>query len=287
MDWRRTSLLKNPLITGLEVGMRLAVCASFVLVLLAGCGADEVAHGPVPKASEVGVKPNEVDRKIVYHGELQLIVADVRRFEKELTAALDASSGFVSEFVEEQSSDECRQGRWTVRVPANKFSATVEAVAQLGKPTRRELHSEEVTDAVLDLDARLKNQRQLEARLLEIVDKKAGDLKDVLAIEEDLSRVREQIERLDAQRRGLADRVALSTLVIDAREQKTPVTPIALTLGQRISAAFLESVRMLKEAGEGLLVGIAFFLPWLLLMLLWLVPCCWFVARSLRTNRSA
>jgi hypothetical protein len=266
--------------------MRLAVCASFVLVLLAGCGAHEVAQRPPPNASEVGVKLSEADRKIVYHGELQLMVADVRQFEKELSATLEASGGFISEFVEEQSSDDCRQGRWTVRVPANKFSASVEALAQLGKPTRRELHSEEVTDAVLDLDARLKNQRQLEARLLEIVDKKAGGLTDVLAVEEDLSRVREQIERLDAQRRGLADRVAISTLVIDAREQKTPVTPVALTLGQRISGAFLESVRILKEAGEGLLVGIAFFLPWLLLMLLWLVPCCWLVARSLRPHRS-
>lgn len=247
---------------------------ALLLIVCAGCGAQELT-------TTKGVTANESQRQIIYHGDLQLVVPDLSRFETELSDKLAAAGGFVGGFVEERADNHCRHAQWTVRIPVPKFAATVEEIARLGSTVRREMRSEDVTDATIDLDARLKNQRQLEARLLDIVENKAGDLQDVLAVESELSRVRQEIERLDAQRRAMADRVALSTLIIDVREQQDYVPPAASTFGGRVAAAWGASLALLATTGEALVVSMIFLAPWLLLMTLCLA-ICWWLVRSLR-----
>jgi uncharacterized coiled-coil protein SlyX len=70
----------------------------------------------------------------------------------------------------------------------------------------------------VDVESRLKNKRIEEARLLEILEKKTGDLKEVVALEQAISEVREQIERMEGRMRYLTEKVELTTITITARE---------------------------------------------------------------------
>jgi hypothetical protein len=149
----------------------------------------------------------------------------------------------------------------------------------------RQVSAEDVTEQYVDLDARLKSQRQLEARLLEIIAKQAGNLDELLAVEKELSRVRQEIERMDGQLRAMQDRIALSTIEIHARESHDYLPPTEATFLGRIAQSFYGSLTVLQSAGESLIVAAVWISPWFVLVLVLFSPL-WFLARR-RWHKSA
>jgi hypothetical protein len=80
------------------------------------------------------------------------------------------------------------------------------------------VNAEDVGEEFVDLTARAANGRRLEERLLDLLGSRTGRLQDVLAVERELARVREEIERLDGRLRYLRTRAAMSTLSVTVHE---------------------------------------------------------------------
>jgi hypothetical protein len=101
-----------------------------------------------------------------------------------------------------------------------------------------QLHSNEVTDEYQNVAARLTNARRLEARLLEFADERTSDVKGLLEVERELSRVRDEIETLEARVAGYDRRVALSSvsLSLTSRERVSLAGPLGLS--DRLHHAF-------------------------------------------------
>ncbi len=113
---------------------------------------------------------------------------------------------------------ETRRTTVTVRVPEARLDAAVERTRALGKVERVSLYEREVTEEVEDLDVRLRNLRRLEERLLRLLSERTGELEEVLAVERELARVREGIERGEARLRTLENEIAWSYLGIEMHE---------------------------------------------------------------------
>jgi hypothetical protein len=62
------------------------------------------------------------------------------------------------------------------------------------------------------------NSRRLEERLITLLSTRTGKLDEVLRVERELARVREEIERYQGRLRYLSSRAALSTLTITVHE---------------------------------------------------------------------
>ena len=84
-----------------------------------------------------------------------------------------------------------------LRVPQNQLELTLEELAKLGTVENRNITAEDVGDRLVDFQARLTNLRKTEANLQKIMDR-AGSVKDVLSVAQQLSNVRESIEQIDA-----------------------------------------------------------------------------------------
>jgi hypothetical protein len=78
--------------------------------------------------------------------------------------------------------------------------------------------AEDVGEEYVDVSARMANSRRLEARLIELLANRTGKLSDVLQVERELARVREEIERYEGRLRYLKSHVALSSLSISIHE---------------------------------------------------------------------
>lgn len=100
-----------------------------------------------------------------------------------------------------------------VRVPASHFDGSLKQVLALGEVLERELRVEDVTAKVRDLEARLQNAEAVRKRLIELL---AGASKtaDALAVERELARVAEDIERMKAELKRFRELVAYSTLTV-------------------------------------------------------------------------
>jgi len=105
-----------------------------------------------------------------------------------------------------------------LRMPAARFDEAVDGLRPLGKVEAVNVTAEDVGEEYVDVQARMTNARRLEARLIDLLARRTGKLGDVLDVEHELARVREEIERYEGRLRYLRSRVAVSTLTLTVHE---------------------------------------------------------------------
>lgn len=107
----------------------------------------------------------------------------------------------------------------TLRIPSDKLDTALVELRKLGRVEQESQSGEEVTRQYTDLVARLSNSRSTEQRLIQVLQQRTGKVADVLAVEREIARVRGEIERMDAQRKGLETQVSFATLQLSLREE--------------------------------------------------------------------
>ena len=105
-----------------------------------------------------------------------------------------------------------------IKVPAERFDDLVNGLNPLGKVEQVNVSAQDVGEEFTDITARVANGRRLEQRLIELIATRTGKLADVLEIERELARVREEIERMEGRLRYLQAHSAISTLSIRVHE---------------------------------------------------------------------
>ena len=116
------------------------------------------------------------------------------------------------------------RGWMTVRVPAESLDAFVEAARALGTVKYQAEDTEDVTEQHVDLTARLTNLQAEEVRLRGFFDA-AKNVTDMLAVETELNRVRQEIESMQAQITYLERQAAMATVTIELTEKQPVVSP--------------------------------------------------------------
>jgi hypothetical protein len=154
-----------------------------------------------------------IARMVVFTAELRFEVEDV-------DSALDAISIYAVEsggFVAGVSATEGEGGIIAIRVPQETFYEAIREIERLGEVREKEVKGEDITEGYVDLEARLKNLRSQEERLLEILGM-CVDVEEVLKVEKELERVRGGIEGLTGEMRYIEGRVELATITVSLRE---------------------------------------------------------------------
>ena len=199
--------------------------------------------------------------------------------------ARQAHDGFLAESDQSSLAQNQRHASWRVRIPAANFEAFVGEVVRLGEVRQNHVGSQDITEQYLDLEARIRNKREEEKRLLKHLADSTGKLEDILAVERELSRVRGEAEQMEGRLRFLADRSELSTVTIEANEWKDYKPPVAATFGTQVKRAFFTSVDRLVEFGKALAILVVVLAPWVPLMLLGLVLVRLLIRYAGRTSR--
>lgn len=161
------------------------------------------------------------------------------------------------------------RGWVTVRVPSESYEDFVAEIAGLGTIKFQSEATSDVTQEHVDLSARLENLRAQEARLREFFDA-AKDVKEMLAVEQELGRVRGEIESMDAQVTYLERQAAMATVTVELVEPRAVVRPEgdswgfvdAITTGIRGAAAVLTGAMTVLIATSPLwILGAILFFP--------------------------
>jgi hypothetical protein len=148
--------------------------------------------------------------------------------------------GFVANTSIVGGKEEHRSATLELRVPSTQFDAVVTALGGLGKVESVTATVQDVGDEYVDLGARVANARHMEARLVEMLARRTGKLSEALTVEQELRRVREEIERYDARLKWLERRTALSSIEVTLRE---PMSVLDQRGPSPIGEAFAEAWR--------------------------------------------
>lgn len=274
----------------------LLLVAVVVIVALAGCNGaanggggdgaelqrgDSAAATPTaaPEATSGGsggdgasVQADVQNRALIRTGTVRVEVDDFQRSKANLTAAVEGYGGYVSDTSQERhtvGNESYTTGRLVLRVPAEEFDTLVEDARAEGDVEVVETNSEDVTDRLVDLEARLENLRAQRAQLRELYEQ-ANTTEDVLAVQRELSDVQGEIERLEARKQSLEDRVAYSTLTVELREPRPTPDRVAPDrwYDTPVVSAFMQSVDGVVVVARAVVVGVAYALPYVLAFVL-------------------
>ena len=190
---------------------------------------------------------------------LELAIDRARR----LALSLGGSIGNVSTHTGEH---QVRGATVELKVPAARFDDAMTGLSPLGDVEQSNATAEDVGEEFVDITARVANAKRLEERLINLLATRTGRLEDVLAVERELARVREEIERYEGRLRFLSTRVATSTIVASLHEEAPLIaaTPGTNVIGQAFRDMWRNFVRFIATMIEslGLLLPLA-ALGWL------------------------
>ena len=228
---------------------------------------DQAPNGEQPNPDEVGRLVD--DAKIVRTGTIDLQVTDVPTA---LTAArngIRAMGGYIGAS-QTQSTGDSPIASVTYRIPVDRWEDALDLLRGLtgkgGKVVSENTNAVEVTGAVVDLEARIKNLQASEAAL-QGISARATRISDVLEVEGQLTNVRGQIEELSAQLKQLNDQASYATLTASFA---TPVVAVQAATDRwepakvvdEATASLVDIVQALTTA------GIWFGIVWLPVLLL-------------------
>jgi hypothetical protein len=114
--------------------------------------------------------------------------------------------------------DQIRQATFELKIPSARYDQATGLLSTIGKVETVSSTAQDVGEEFVDVTARVTNSRRLEERLIGLLANRTGKLDEVLRVERELARVREEIERYEGRLRYLSARVALSTLTITVHE---------------------------------------------------------------------
>lgn len=285
----------------------LAILGSFVI----GCGSSEYsssnsmsasnsfAEGAVATATAIDVEANPIanqnppfasmakstsaptNRHIIYTTLVELVVEDYGKFEIQLPQLVLGFGGFVASSETDRKYKDRQSGSWVVRVPASRHGQFLDGIDSLGFSESQRENAQDVTEEYIDVEARIGNKQKLESRIVTMLEERSGKLSDVLEIERELARVREEIERMQGRLRFLTDRTTLATVTIRCREDHAYIPPEAPSFAARMTSSWINSLRTMGTLLENCMVALTACIPWIVIGAL---PA-WFTLRWIKKRR--
>lgn len=230
-------------------------------------------------ASDAALQAMVSARKLIRTAQVAIEVSSYEAAADQVGRLAEAHGGYLADAQAARGGKDHRQGTLTIRVPAEHFAAAYAALKALGKVETETVATQDVTKAYADLETRLAVKRDAEARLREILRTRTARLADILEAERELTRITEEIEQTEGERRYYDQQVALSTLSAALHEPEAVIRPGALA---PLVEAFRDSLRLLAESVAALLYVIVLVLPWGTV-----VALVWLTVRAVRRRSHA
>jgi hypothetical protein len=228
-------------------------------------GSNGLVHG----LGDHAASSSTVDAMIARAASLSIIVKDFATSRVSLDSILVRHHGYSAQLNASTSENSPRSITASLRVPANELSATLAELKSLGHVETESQSGEEVTQQHADLVARLKNSRETEQRLQAILLQRTGKIADVLAVEQEIARVRGEIEQMEAEQKSLEHRVDFATIQLQISEEyKAKLNNSSPSASTRIHNSLVAGY---KSAAETLLGFVLFFAESGPTLLIWLV----------------
>jgi negative regulator of sigma E activity len=203
---------------------------------------------------------------IIRTAELRLITKEFDKARANLEATLKRHRGYVGELKANDATGSGRTLTATLRVPSDQLDATLTEVKTLGRVESESQSGQDVTSKYVDLQARLSNARNTEQRLTDLLRNRTGKLSDVLEVEQELDRVRGEIEQMEAERKNMANQVSLATLNATITEDyKAQLQVVPPSTSTRLSNAAVEGYRSMADGVVSLVLFLLSTGPSLLL----------------------
>jgi hypothetical protein len=221
-------------------------------------------------------KGNGAAREVVMTVDVDLRAKDVEAAAAKVRAETESAGGYVEHGTLAGDADD-RRATYDLRVPKTELAAMRKTIDGLGHVESENEKADDVTEQHADTDARLRNAQMHEKRLLEVMANRAGSVSELVETEKELARVREEVEKLDAEKRTLDSKIAMATVHVSITRDAPSVFE---TPGKSIAHAFIAGLHGARAVAVGGAIVIAAGAPTVLPILAFILALVWLVRRA-------
>ena len=152
-----------------------------------------------------------------------------------------------------------RSAHYIIRVPAESFETVLKSMGNIGTVIESSSEGTDITDQYYDTEARIKALKVQEETLLDIM-AKSTKLEDVITLEQRISEVRYEIESLENKLKNYDRLVAFSRITVNINEvtDKTETKPEPVTLSERASRSFAQSIENFTRGFENFIIWLLY-----------------------------
>jgi Domain of unknown function (DUF4349)/Putative zinc-finger len=233
---------------------------------------DSNGGGGQASSSSVDGQPSDSDGAlapmIARTVSLSIVVKDFPASRATLDAILSRHHGYSAQLDVNTAENAARTLQASLRIPAPELAGAINDLKSLGRVENETQGGEEVSQQHADLVARLKNSRETERRLQAILTERTGKISDVLAVEQEIARVRLEIEQMEADQKSLEHRVDFATVNLNLSEEYKANLTLPMSVGTRLHNGLVEGYR---NASETILGIILFFVEYALTLVIWIL----------------
>ncbi|HME11515.1 MAG TPA: DUF4349 domain-containing protein [Candidatus Acidoferrum sp.] len=204
--------------------------------------------------------------------QLQVVVAKFDVARSAVESILTRHHGYAAALNVGDADNTARTLNASLRIPSHELPAALGELRTLGHVASESQAGEEVTAEHADLVARLKSSRETEARLQDILRTRTGKVSDVLEVEQEIARVRGEIEQMESDLKSLNHRVDFATITLSLSEEyKAKVSDSTPGIATRFHNAAVAGFKNVTDSAVDLALWFAEFLPPLVFWLVILV----------------
>lgn len=250
-------------------------------------GLDEAAADGAGSSTSAREEVEQVDpadgvrRAVVRTGDLSMRADDVGQARFAVQRVADRYRGEVTEESTETDDDgDAAYARMVLRVPSGEFDQAIAALEEVGQDVSISTSADDVTTKLIDLHTRVETQRRSIARIT-VLFQQASSIRDIMAIESELSRRQADLESLERKRAYLSGQAAMSTITVGIERIPEAKKAAAQTDDDGFLAGLSAGWGALKSFGIAAATVVGALLPWLVVLALVGVPA-WLLARSTR-----
>ena len=180
--------------------------------------------------------PALANRKLIRNAIVELEILSFDNAVQKITAVANEEHGYIATTDSEKQANGKLRGQVVVKVLPENLDLFLQKIRTLGELKKQTLGTEDVTKAYFDTDARLKNAHVMEQRLIDMLKTKTGKVSDLLQVEKELGRVREEIEKMQGELKYWDSQVQFATVTISLAE-KDMEEPAAFLIRERAQLA--------------------------------------------------
>lgn len=197
-------------------------------------------------------QPVNISRKLIKNGTLEFETEDLQKTMTSINQAAQSVGGYIAN----EHSTANHSQFWntvTVRIPSSAFDNFITQISRgVQKFDKREIKSQDVTEEFMDLEARIAAKKKLEQRYLEIL-KTANTVKDILQVETEAGKIREEIERAEGRLRFLKNQTSMSTVNIGFYKTTEVISTADNTFISSVKDGLMNGVNIIEIIVLGLI----------------------------------
>lgn len=241
------------------------------------------APGDIPISGETKTSiSNTIERKIIKSAQISIKTKSFLESFGTLQDMVKSEKGFIADSSSYKSDLGNMTGEITIRVPPDNFESLIKKIESLGDVESKRITGEDITKKYFDLELRLKTKEEMQRRLLELLDKRTTNVKDLLEVERELGRILEEIESIKGTLRYYDNLLGLSTITLELAEP-SPIGP-SKSAWAPLKDSIRDSLEAFSYSIKALMIFVFAVFPWLLFGFV-IIVVLWKILKSFRKDK--